>query len=120
MVSLSKGGSVSLTKVASDSGVVLRESVVACGWDISNSDESYDLDLVAAALNVDGQLPEKGWFIYYNNKTAPQDVIRHSGDNLTGGGDGDDESIECNFPAIPAEIVRIVFAVNIYHAVTKG
>ena len=38
------------------------------------------------------------------------------GDNLTGGGDGDDEQIEVDLTIIPANVSRVVFTVTIYDA----
>lgn len=124
-VNLSKGSKVSLTKAAADTGVELSESIVACGWDVAKGglfsrSSNIDLDLVAVALNSAGRLPGKGWFVSYKNLNSPKGVIKHTGDNLTGDGDGDDEAIFCDFRSIPTEIVRIVFAVNAYSSHTFG
>ena len=44
----------------------------------------------------------------------------HTGDNLTGKGDGDDERIIVKLSAIPREVERIVFVVNMFNARMKG
>jgi len=78
------------------------------GWDADDSMD-IDLDVSAVVLTRDcevlgavffGQL--EGW------------SLKHSGDNLTGEGDGDDEVIELDLPSIPAEVSQIFFVVNIY------
>jgi len=58
--------------------------------------------------------------VFFNNLTSPDGSVEHSGDNLTGGGDGDDEQIKINLAAIPAECDKVVFPVSIYEAESRG
>lgn len=117
-ISLKKGETISLDKAAQGE---LGDVIVAAGWDErSTGGRKIDLDLVVAALGPDGRVPDQKWFIYYGNKKSPGKVIRHSGDNLTGAGDGDDESIFTDFPNLPPTIERLVVAVNSYSRQTFG
>lgn len=54
--------------------------------------------------------------IFFGNLKSDNGAVRHSGDNLTGDGDGDDEQIVVELKSIPAEYNRLVFVVNIYDA----
>ncbi len=44
-------------------------------------------------------------------------AVRHSGDNLTGEGDGDDEVITVDFNRVGSSVAQIFFVINIY---TRG
>jgi tellurium resistance protein TerD len=59
-------------------------------------------------------------FIFFNNKTSPDGSVEHAGDNLTGEGDGDDETIKVNLGAVPTEIDRIVFPVSVYEGEARS
>jgi tellurium resistance protein TerD len=112
-VSLSKGGNVSLTKEAPG----LTAVTVGLGWDARTTDgQDFDLDASAIACNATGQVVSDSYFIFFNNLTSPDGSIQHTGDNLTGEGEGDDEQINVNLATIPAEIDKVVFLVSIYDA----
>src|ERR1700744_6081649 len=49
-------------------------------------------------------------------RLSPVCSIEHTGDNLTGEGEGDDEQIKVNLAAVPAGMDKIVFIVSIYDA----
>ena len=57
--------------------------------------------------------------IYFGNLKSANGAVAHSGDNLTGAGDGDDEQIVVELNSIPAEFNRLVFVVNIYDAAKR-
>lgn len=81
------------------------------GWDVSNNEQSWDLDVSAIMIDVDGQLFETIYYGHlYNN------CIKLNGDNLTGVGDGDDEIITVNLSNIPSNVKTIGFFVNIFSA----
>ena len=87
-VSLSKGGNVSLTKEAPG----LTAVTVGLGWDVrSTTGTDFDLDASAILVDAGGKV---------------------TGDNLTGAGEGDDESVVVDLPRLPASITQIVFTVN--------
>jgi tellurium resistance protein TerD len=116
-VSLTKGGNVSLTKEAPGLTAVL----VGLGWDArTTTGTDFDLDASAIMLKADGKVVSDSHFIFFNNKVSPEGSIEHTGDNLTGEGDGDDESIKVNLAAIPAEVDKVVFPVSIYEAETRS
>jgi tellurium resistance protein TerD len=112
-VSLTKGGNVSLTKEAPGMTAVL----VGLGWDArTTTGTDFDLDASAIMLKSDGKVLSDSNFIFFNNKTSPDGSVEHTGDNLTGEGEGDDEVLKVNLAGVPAEIDRIVFPVSIYEA----
>ncbi|MET9934429.1 MULTISPECIES: TerD family protein [unclassified Streptomyces] len=116
-VSLAKGGNVSLSKEAPG----LTAVVVGLGWDVrTTTGADYDLDASALLLNEAGKVVSDRHFVFYNNLTSPDGSVEHTGDNLTGEGDGDDESIKVGLSAVPAEIQRIVFPVSIHDAANRG
>jgi len=112
-VSLSKGGNVSLTKEAGSAG--LTAVTVGLGWDIrSTTGTDFDLDASAIACDTNGKVAGDKFFVFFNNLTSPDGSIQHTGDNLTGEGEGDDEQINVNVASVPAEVDKIVFPVSIY------
>lgn len=118
-VSLSKGGNVSLTKEAGAAG--LGAVTVGLGWDArTTTGQEFDLDASAIALGTNGKALSDQHFIFFNNLTSPDGVIQHTGDNLTGEGEGDDESINANLPAADQSMDRVVFIVSIYDADARG
>ena len=55
-------------------------------------------------------------FIFYGNTTHPSGAVEYAGDNRTGEGDGDDESITVNLNKLPESIDKITFVVTIFEA----
>jgi tellurium resistance protein TerD len=112
-ISLQKGGNVNLSKEAPG----LKRVVIGLGWDPRVTDgAAFDLDGSAYLLKSDGKVRGDLDFIFYNNLRSSDGSVVHAGDNLTGGGDGDDEKITVDLGAIPAEIDKIAFAVTIHEA----
>jgi tellurium resistance protein TerD len=117
-INLSKGGKVDLTKEA---GGVLTKVRVGLGWDVRRTTgDAYDLDASVIGLNASGACVSPEWFVFYNNMAAPDNVVVHQGDNLTGGGDGDDEQIVVDLARVPAEVTELVVAVTIHEAKARG
>lgn len=109
-VSLSKGGNVSLSKEAPGLTAVL----IGMGWDVRATDgKDFDLDASAFMCKADGKVRKDSDFIFYNNKKSEDGSVEHMGDNRTGEGEGDDESIKINLSAVPADIEKIFFTVTI-------
>jgi tellurium resistance protein TerD len=114
-VSLSKGGNVSLSKEAPGLTAVL----VGLGWDVrTTTGTDFDLDASALLLDASGKVVSDQHFVFYNNLKSPDGSVEHTGDNLTGEGEGDDESIKVNLAGVPAEVDKIVFPVSIHDART--
>ena len=116
-VSLSKGGNVSLSKEAPGLTAVL----VGLGWDArTTSGADFDLDASALMVDASNKILGDSYFVFFNNLTSPDGSVEHTGDNLTGDGDGDDEVIKVNLAAVPAQVDKIVIAVSIYEAESRG
>ena len=116
-VSLSKGGNVSLSKEAPG----LRAVLVGLGWDVrTTTGADFDLDASALMLGSNGKILSDQHFIFFNNLNSPDGSVEHTGDNLTGEGEGDDEVIKVNLSAVPAEVDKLVIAVSIYDAESRG
>src|SRR3954470_11242812 len=116
-VSLSKGGNVSLTKEAPG----LTDVLVGLGWDVRTTDgAAFDLDASAILLNDTDKVVSDKHFIFFNNLTSPDGTVEHTGDNLTGEGEGDDEAIKVNLAGVPQEVDKIVVTVSIYDAEVRG
>jgi tellurium resistance protein TerD len=115
-VSLSKGGNVSLSKEAPGLTAVL----VGLGWDVrTTTGQDFDLDASAILLNAGGKTLSDGHFVFFNNLKSPDGSVEHTGDNLTGEGEGDDEAIKVSLATVPPDVERIVFPVSIYDAETR-
>ena len=116
VVSLAKGQRVSLEKVAPG----LTEIFVGLGWDTKVTDGGFDYDLDASLflLGSNEKLISDNHFIFYNNLTSPDPdkSVEHTGDNLTGDGDGDDEVININLQKVPNDVQKIVVVVTIHEA----
>ena len=112
-VSLTKGGNVSLTKEAPG----LTAVAVGLGWDArTTTGVEFDLDASAIACGTDKRVLSDQHGIFFNNLRSPEGSIEHTGDNLTGEGDGDDEVINVDLAGTPPNIDSIVFPVSIYDA----
>lgn len=112
-VNLSKGGNISLEKVAP--GMV--HACVGLGWDPRTTDGApFDLDASAILLDATGKAISDQHFVFYNNLKDPSGAVLHQGDNLTGAGDGDDETINVELTVLEPAVERIVFLASIHDA----
>ena len=118
-ISLTKGGNVNLSKEAPG----LTKIAVGLGWDVRATDgAAFDLDASAFMLKADGKVRGDGDFIFYgtvktNGRLLSTDgSVEHMGDNLTGQGDGDDEVINVDLAAVPADVEKIAISVTIHEA----
>ncbi|TGX96450.1 TerD family protein [Hominisplanchenecus murintestinalis] len=110
-INLQKGQGVTL-----DNSMQL--ALVGLGWDTNRYDGGSDFDLDASAflLGENGKLNRDEDFIFYNNLNSRNDAVVHTGDNLTGDGDGDDEVIFVDFSKIPSDVKKIAIVVTIHDA----
>lgn len=113
-VSLSKGQTVSLKK--SDGGT-LTHVRMGLGWDAmkkkgmfgGTKTQSIDLDASVVLYDANKNVVDQVWF----NQLKSQDgSVQHSGDNRTGAGEGDDESVTVYLDRVPANVATLVFLVN--------
>ena len=112
-ISLQKGGNVNLSKEAPG----LTKMIVGLGWDTRATDGSaFDLDGAVFLCNAAGKVRSDADFVFYNNLKSADGSITHSGDNLTGAGEGDDETVTIELDKVPADIDKIVLAVTIHDA----
>ncbi|CAM4503302.1 MAG: TerD family protein [Paenibacillus macerans] len=113
-VNLSKGQKVDLTK----SNPGLAKIIVGLGWDTNKYDggKEFDLDASAFCLNETGKVNSDADFMFYNNPANGNNSIVLSGDNRTGEGAGDDETIKIDLANVPADISKIAFCITIHEA----
>lgn len=112
VVNLSKGEVVNLSKIVP----TLKNAMIGLGWDENDSTgDSYDLDAEAFLCGAN-DLCKPANFIFYNNLINSNGSVKHMGDNLTGGGDGDCEQIFVNLKELPDDISKVVFTVTIHLA----
>jgi tellurium resistance protein TerD len=112
-VNLTKGGNASMGS--------LQKFVVGMGWDTNESDSggAFDLDASAFMLQASGKALSESHFIYFNNLKSPEGCVEHTGDNLDGAGDGDDESIKIDLSKLPSGCESITFVVTIHDAESR-
>ena len=112
-ISLSKGANVNLSKESPG----LNKIVVGLGWDSRATDgAAFDLDASAFLVKADGKVRTDNDFCFYNNKRVGEGAVQHMGDNTTGVGDGDDETVKVELSKVSADLDKVVFAVTIYEA----
>lgn len=115
-VSLIKGGNVNLSKEAPGVSLV----TVGLGWDARKTDgQEFDLDASAFILGQDEKVLSDTHFVFFNNKISPEGAVIYGGDNRTGAGDGDDETIKVDFAKLPDTVKKVVIAVTIYEGQTR-
>ena len=116
-LSLSKGGNVSLSKT--DPSLV--RILIGLGWDERSTDGvDFDLDASAFLLTASGKVRSDHDFIFYNQLKSQDGSVEHTGDNRSGQGDGDDESIKVDLSRVPAQIEKIAVTVTIHDAQARG
>jgi len=110
-INLSKGGRIDLNKEAPS----LKNIALGLGWDTNDSDTGVDFDLDSSLFMLDksGKIKNDSFFIFYNNLTSPDDSVVHQGDNRTGEGHSDDESIFINLNKVDGSIEEMVLVVTI-------
>lgn len=112
-VSLSKGGNVSLSK--EEPGI--ETVTIGLGWDARSTDgQDFDLDASCFMLGANGKVRSDSDFIFYNNLKSTDGSVVHGGDNRTGAGDGDDETINVDLVKVPADVTKLAIAVTIHEA----
>lgn len=128
-ISLQKNASVSLAKEAG--GSRLSKIALGVGWDAVQQKKKggflggllgggaaateIDLDASCIAFDAKGSVVDLVWF---QKLVSDDGSIRHSGDNLTGEGDGDDETISIDLTRLPATVETLVLTVNSFRGQT--
>lgn len=110
-ISLTKGGNVSLSKEAPG----ISSVTLGLGWNPRVTDgAAFDLDAIAFLVNEAGKVRSDSDFIFFNNLKSADGSVVHHGDNRTGEGDGDDETLGVDLSTVPADVAKVVFAAVIY------
>lgn len=117
VINLTKDEKINLTK--DNPGLTALH--VGLGWDEipKGGGKDYDLDAFVILLEG-GKFTKKENLIYFGNLTMADGSVIHTGDNLTGKGDGDDEIVYINLDKIAASVDKLIIGVNIYKADEKG
>lgn len=117
-INLSKGQTINLSKEATLPGG-LRQVRLGLGWDVAQRKGLFgrvvgggSIDLDASALMISGGQVRD--IVYFGQLTSHDGAVHHTGDNLTGAGDGDDESILVDLTQVHPSVEAIVFTVNSY------
>lgn len=105
-----------------------RESITApkftigLGWDTNTSStgQAFDLDASVFILGENGKMLSDQHFVFYNNLRSPNDAVIHTGDNLTGDGDGDDEQVMVDLSKIDDNASEIIVVVTIHDAAARN
>lgn len=129
-ISLQKGQRVDLTK----GNPGLSKIMVGLGWDPvqggggggflgslfgGGGGANVDCDASVIMLGANDKVQSNQDVIYFGNLKSRDGSVQHSGDNLTGAGDGDDEQVMVELSRVPANIQKLVFVVNIYDCVKR-
>lgn len=117
-VSLSKGQKVTLTK---DGGVALTMIRMGLGWDPIKKKSMFgsrdvEIDLDASAVLLAGKDPVD--LAFYNQLRTKDGSVQHTGDNRTGEGEGDDETIMVDLTRVPVHVTSLMFVVTSYEGQT--
>jgi stress response protein SCP2 len=100
--------------------VGLPKFTVGLGWDPNSSKgEEFDLDASVFVLGENKKVLSDKHFVYYNNLKSPDGAIEHTGDNTTGKGEGDDESIKVDLSKINPDVTEICIVVTIHKAAER-
>ena len=127
-ISLQKGQRVDLTK----GNAGLSKIMVGLGWDpveksgggllgglFGSKAAEVDCDASVIMLDSNDKMAKKEDLVYFGNLQSRCGSVRHTGDNLTGDGDGDDEQVIVELDRVPGNIQKLVFVVNIYDCIRR-
>ncbi len=92
--------------------------IIGLGWDTNatTTGTGFDLDASVFILGENKKVLSDQHFIFYNNLQSPGGAVEHTGDNLTGDGDGDDEQVKVDLSKIDAAATEICVVVTIHDA----
>jgi len=95
--------------------------VIGLGWDTNSSStgSAFDLDASIFIMGDNKKILADDFFVFYNNATSPDGAVEHTGDNLTGAGDGDDEQIKIDLSKIDPRATEICVVITIHEAESR-
>jgi tellurium resistance protein TerD len=98
----------------------MTQIVAAVGWDSNSFDSTaIDADISVFLLGKDDMTRNDEDFVFYNNMQSSCEGVRHEGDNRTGIGEGDDETIFIDLQKLPFDVMRVVFVLSIYKGLER-
>lgn len=110
MINLEKKKPFNLTKAAPS----LNQVRVGLSWDeVQINGQSADCDASVFLLGENGKMPDESSFVFYNNLTSGDGAVKHNGDNRTGAGEGDDETVDIILSKISPQCVQIMIVITI-------
>ncbi len=116
-ISLQKGGNVNLSKEAPG----IQNVTIGLGWNPRATDgQAFDLDAVVFMLGANDKVRSDADFIFYNQSKSTCGSVVHQGDNRTGEGDGDDETVLIDLSKVPADVNKVIFGVTIHDGQQRG
>ncbi|MHA3789383.1 TerD family protein [Flavobacterium hauense] len=91
---------------------------IGLGWDVNatSTGAQFDLDASVFIMGDNKKLLADEFFVFYNNLKSPDEAVEHTGDNLTGAGDGDDEQIVVDLSKIDPRVSELSVIVTIHDA----
>lgn len=95
---------------------------IGLGWDTNSSStgSAFDLDASVFVLGENKKILSDKHFVFYNNLKSPNEALIHTGDNLTGDGEGDDEQILVDLSKIEDTATEICIVITIHDAQARG
>lgn len=121
-ISLVKGQGISLTK---NDGSQLTQVFLGAGWDVAKKgifgkmfgggSDSIDLDASLIMFDANKNTVDT---VYFGQLKSACGSVKHNGDNLTGEGDGDDETIDVDLQRVPSNIQTLVFTISSFRGQT--
>jgi tellurium resistance protein TerZ len=124
-INLEKGQKINLKK---PDGTTLTKVFMGLGWDAAEDTglirklfsgggggDSIDLDASCAMFDESKNLVDT---VSFRQLRSRDESIRHSGDNLTGAGDGDDEIVYVDLTKVSANVKTLIFTVNSFRGQT--
>lgn len=115
-INLQKGQNVSLSQEAPG----ISKIQAGLGWDTQNfAGTAFDLDVMLFLTDGNSKVLSDSHFVFYNNLKSPDGAVEHTGDNLTGDGDGDDEVILVDLSRVESRVEKVVFTASIHEAESR-
>ncbi len=112
-INLQKGQNVSLSQEAPG----MTQIHAGLGWDTQSfTGADFDLDVQVFLTDNGSKVLSDSHFVFFNNLKSPDGSVEHTGDNLTGEGEGDDEVVLVDLNKVDTKVEKIIFTVSIHQA----
>lgn len=112
-INLQKGQNVSLSQESPG----INHLLAGLGWDTQSfAGAAFDLDVMVFLTDGNDKVLSDNHFVFYNNLKSPDGAVEHTGDNLTGDGDGDDEVVLVSLAGLESRVDKVIFTASIHEA----